>query len=267
MNTSTALVTGASVGLGAEFARQLAAAGTNLVLVARNESQLEELAGRLRGAYGVEIEVLPADLTNLTHCAVVERRLADPDRPVDVLVNNAGVGMRKRFTLGSVDDEDRMLALNVRAVMRLSHAVLPGMKDRGRGAVLNVSSVAGFGPVASGSTYPATKAWVTNFSESLFSAMRPHGVTVMALCPGFVHTEFHARAGLPIGQPGNRWWLSAESVVAAALRDLRRGKAVSVPTLRYHFVVWLMRHLPKALLRSAVVRNTRDRVGKSNRAD
>jgi short-subunit dehydrogenase len=250
-----ALVTGATAGIGAAFARRLAAEGHDLVLVARDGARLESVAETLRPQ--VAVEVLAADLAAQDGCATVEARLADPDRPVDVLVNNAGIGLSGSFLTNTVDDEQRMLDLNVRAVMRLTHAALQGMVARGRGDVVNVSSVAGFGPLAAGSTYGATKAWVTNFSESMHAAVRGKGVRVVALCPGFVRTEFHERAGIAVGDRTGPLWLDADRVVDAALSDLRRGRAVSVPSVQYKVVSGLIRHLPHGLLRAAVARRGR----------
>ena len=251
----TALVTGATAGIGAAFARRLAAEHHDLVLVARDAGRLESFADTLRTQ--VAVEVLPADLTTAEGCAAVEARLDDADRPVDVLVNNAGIGLSGSFLTNSVDDEQRMLDLNVRAVMRLTHAALRGMVSRGRGDVVNVSSVAGFGPLAAGSTYGATKAWVTNFSESMHAAVRRDGVRVVALCPGFVRTEFHERAGIEVGDRSGPLWLDADRVVRDALSDLRRGRAVSVPSVQYKLVSGVIRHLPHSLLRVATARRGR----------
>ncbi len=245
---TTALVTGASSGLGAEFARQLAAKGCNLVLVARDSTRLEQLARELGEQYRVSVEVFAADLASDAGCSEVEARLNLSERPVELLVNNAGLALKQRFSVGSIEDEEHMLRLNVRAVMRLTHAFLPRALARESGGVLNVASVAAFGAVSPGSTYSSTKAWVTNFSESLHIALSTKGIQVMALCPGLVHTEFHQRAGLPSGKPGSFWWLDAEMVVRKALRDFRRGKSISVPTFRYKLLVGLLRHLPRRLL-------------------
>jgi short-subunit dehydrogenase len=247
----TALVTGATAGIGAAFARRLAAEGHSLVLVARDVSRLEAAAAGLPG----DIELLPADLADDDGCAAVEERLG---RGVDVLVNNAGIGLGGEFLTNSRADEQYMLDLNVRAVMRLTHAALPGMVERGHGDIVNVSSVAGFGPLAPGSTYGATKAWVTNFSESVHAAVRDRGVRVVALCPGFVRTEFHERAGIEVGDRRGRLWLDADRVVADALADLRRGRAVSVPSVQYKLISSALRHLPHGLLRLA----TRGRRGR-----
>jgi uncharacterized protein len=166
---------------------------------------------------------------------------------VDLLVNSAGIGLGSSLLRSTQDDLDRLLALNVAAVQRLTRAALPGMVERRRGAVVNVSSVAGFAPMA-GTTYAASKAWVTNFSESAGLAVRRYGVRVMALCPGYTRTEFHARAGINQGKIPAWLWLSPEDVVRAGLRDLRRGRLVSVPDWRYKVGAFGLRHMPRRIL-------------------
>ena len=257
----TALVTGATAGIGAAFARQLAATGHDLVLVARDRDRLEANAAELRDAHGAASEVLPADLSKPDGCAPVEARLADRDRPVDVLVNNAGMSLNRAFLRSTPEDEERLLRLNVHAVMRLTHAALPAMVERRTGAVVNVSSVSGFAAVMPGSTYPASKAWVTNFSESMAQLVRPYGVRVMALCPGYTRTEFHQRAGINMSKTPEWMWLDADEMVRAGMRDLARGKVVSVPDWKYKVTVWGMRHLPRRLLQAAA-RDTRGRIGR-----
>jgi len=244
---TTALVTGATAGLGAAFARALAAERRNLVLVARDADRLAATAKELIEKYSVEVETLPADLATDDGCALVEARLADAERPVELLVNNAGIGLRSGFVENPIEDEERMLRLNVRAVMRLTHAAARGMVERGHGDVLNVSSVAGFGPTAPGSTYSATKAWVITFSESVHLTLKKHGVRVIALCPGFVRTEFHQRAEIPTADIPNALWLDADTVVREALVDLRRGRPTSVPSVRYKVLGGIVRYAPRPI--------------------
>ncbi len=240
----TALITGASSGLGAEFARQLAATGADLVLVARDRDALERLARELSETHRVSCEVLPADLTDPEGLAVVERRLSDPERPVGILVNNAGYGLGLRFDRNDIADEDRHLDLHVRATMHLTHAALRAMTPRGSGRIINIASVAAFLPRG---TYGAVKAWVVSFSRWANATYRP--VTVTAVCPGFTHTNFHERLGLPPGEEGvPAWmWLTASDVVREGLRDAARGKAVSIPSLRYKVLVAVVRLLPNRL--------------------
>jgi uncharacterized protein len=238
----TALVTGATAGIGVAFAERLAREGHDLVLVARDRQRLERTGARLRERWAVDAEVLTADLADGKQCVAVERRLAATEpSPVDLLVNNAGFTLRKPFVANSIDDEVGMLDVLVRAPLRLSHAAVPGMVERGHGAVLNVSSVAGFLP---NSTYGAAKAYVTTFSEALAAQLRGTGVRVMALCPGLVHTEFHERARLKMEGVPSWLWLDAGDVVDTALADLRRGKVVCVPSARYKGISALARHAP-----------------------
>ncbi|MGW9631209.1 SDR family NAD(P)-dependent oxidoreductase [Agromyces sp. NPDC055520] len=242
----TALITGASSGLGAEFARQLAATGADLVLVARDRAALDELAERIRSKHGVEVEVLRADLLKPRHLKLVVERLSDPERPIDLLVNNAGFGLPLDFAANDIDDEVRHLELHVEVPMRLSHAALRAMLPRKRGRIINVASVAAFIPR---STYGACKGWLVTFSEWANGKYGPKGVTMTAVCPGYTHTNFHERLGLPPGQEGiPSWmWLDARTVVAEGLRDAARGKAVSVPSLRYRLLVGLARLAPSSL--------------------
>ena len=241
----TALITGASSGLGAEFARQLAERGADLVLVARDSEALEEVAAQLRSS--VAVEVLVADLTVARQREKVVTRLQDAGRPIEVLVNNAGYGLPLAFERNDIEDEARHLALHVEAPMRLAHAALGPMLTRGSGRIINVASVAGFIPRG---TYGAVKAWVVSFSRWANVRYAPRGVTVTAVCPGFVHTNFHERLGLPPGQEGipSPMWLNAADVVREALRDSARGKAVSIPSLRYKLVVGLTRLVPTSLV-------------------
>lgn len=245
--TRTALITGASSGLGAEYARQLAARGVDLVLVGRDRDALDVVAAAARQAHGIRTEVLAADLTVPKQRDKVVRRLEDDERPIDLLVNNAGFGLSGAFESRELDDEVRHLGLHVEAPLRLVHAVLPGMLRRGSGRILNVASVAGFVPR---DTYGAAKAWVISFSRWAKVAYGPRGVTVTAVCPGFVHTNFHERLGLAPGQEGvpTGMWLHAPDVVSESLRALARGRAVSIPSLRYKLLVAASRLLPARLV-------------------
>lgn len=262
-STRLALVTGATAGIGAAFARRLAADGYDLVLVARDADRLAGFAAELTARHGRRVDVLPADLSTEDGCVAVERRLVE-GAPVDVLVNNAGISLTRSFTRTTVEDEARLLRLNVLSVMRLTHAALPAMIARRHGAVINVSSVAGFGAVEPGSTYSATKAWVTNFSESVGQAVRPHGVRVLALCPGFTRTEFHQRAGIDTSKMPGWIWLDADAVVDEGLRDLHKGRLVSVPDWKYKLAVVALRHTPQRLLHR-LTRNTKVIAGRENR--
>ena len=242
---STALVTGATAGIGHSFARQLAERGDHLVLVARDVARLDEVAADLRASFGVDVEVLAADLTDRADLTRVEQRLADPDRPVDLLVNNAGFGLKGRFLDNTADAEEAMLEVLVTAVLRLSHAALGPMTARGRGGVINVSSVAAFLPRG---TYSAAKAWVNSFSEWAAHEYRPRGVTVMALCPGFTKTEFHQRMDVGRGSAPDFMWLDPDELVATALRDFDRGKVFSIPSAQYKAVTAAARVIPSGVL-------------------
>ena len=239
-----ALITGATAGIGAEFARQLAGRGHDLVLVARNRERLEALAAELRSAYGVDAEVLPADLSRRSDVEAVERRLADPAGPVGVLVNNAGYGLRQSFEDNPVGEEQELLDVLVTAPMRLCHAALSAMLPRREGTILNVSSVAAYTPRG---TYGASKAWVLSFSRWANIEYRRRGVTVTAVAPGFVHTEFHDRMRVSKGGVPAVLWLDPPYVVRKALRAADRGRAVTVPSLRYKLLVALAHVVPPAL--------------------
>ena len=244
--SGTALVTGPTSGIGEAFARLLASQGYDLVLVARDGDRLSALAESLSSAHGVSVEVLPADLSNREQLGLVEQRLLDRDRPIMVLVNNAGFGVKARFTRGEISDEQRMLDVLVIAVMRLSHAAAVSMGERGQGAIVNVSSVASW---LTGSTYSAAKAWVTVFSEGLAGEVSPLGVSVTAVCPGYVRTEFHERADMDMGRVPRWMWLDADRVAGKAMRDVERGKVLSVAGSQYKVMGALLRHSPRALVR------------------
>jgi short-subunit dehydrogenase len=242
-HTRCALVTGPTAGIGLEFAHQLAARDHDLVLVARNEDRLREVAAELTATYGVTVEVLPADLADRDALAVVEARLADPERPVDLLVNNAGFGLKGRFLDNTVEQEQAHLDVLVVAVMRLTHAALGPMAERGHGGVINVSSVAAFLPRG---TYAAAKAWVNSFSEWAANEYRSSGVTVMALCPGFTKTEFHQRMGVKRGT--SFLWMEPKALVTRALADFDKGRTFSIPGAQYKAIVALTKVIPSRAL-------------------
>ncbi|WP_309711863.1 SDR family NAD(P)-dependent oxidoreductase [Pseudolysinimonas sp.] len=241
-----ALVTGGTSGIGATFARQLAAKGEDIVLVARDRERLEQMAHELRGM-GREVEVLPADLSKRADVARVVKRLEDPQRPIDMLVNNAGFGMHSQLSDADSSGHDFAFEVMMRSVRELGAASARAMRARGRGRIINVSSTAGF--VAMSSGYSAVKAWVTSFSEGLSNELHGTGVTVMALCPGWVHTEFHERAGISKGGIPGWLWLDADKLVRSALRDAERGTVISIPSVRYKLLMGVVRHLPRSAVR------------------
>lgn len=244
---SRALVTGASSGIGASMTRLLAAEGTALVIVARDTARLEALAAELGG----EIEVLTADLGTADGVAAVAARLRDSERPVDLLVNNAGFGFQGDFASLDQTRERAVIDVNVGALHELCHVAAGAMTDRGGGAILNVSSVAAFFPTAGNATYAATKAFVTSFSESLHQELAAKGVTVTASCPGFTRTEFAERAGFDGSDVPGFLWQSADTVARHALDATAAGKAQAVPGVLNKLGVFFFRHAPRPLVRLA----------------
>ncbi len=241
----TALITGATAGIGAEFARQLAARGHDLVLVARDVARLDTVATELR-ATGVAVEVLPADLTDAAAAARVAARIADPERPIEVLVNNAGFGLRTDFDRSPVESELDQLEVLAVAPLRLTHAALGAMVLRGHGTVINVSSIAAYAPLG---PYSSAKMWLHSFSRWANAFYRPAGVTVTALAPGFVRTEFHARMNVERSRMAPDWmWLNVEPLVRRALTDADHGRAVSIPSARYRVISWVAGAAPMGLI-------------------
>lgn len=232
--------------MGRGFAEALAERGHNLVLVARTASDLEEAAAEIGSATGVAVATMPADLSVRADIDRVAARLSDPDHPVEVLVNNAGFGIKQSFVGGDVEAEQQLLDVLVTAVMRLSNAVLPGMVERGSGQLINVSSVAGW---ITGSTYSAAKSWVTVFTEGLAGELAGTGVNATAVCPGFVHTEFHQRADMQMSGVPDWMWLSVDQVVSQALKDSDKGRPISVAGRQYEVLSLAAQYLPRPLVR------------------
>ncbi|MCT9089341.1 SDR family oxidoreductase [Streptomyces sp. ASQP_92] len=242
---TTALITGATAGIGAAFARRLAADGHDLVLVARDGKRLSEQATELHDRHGIEAEVLTADLSTEDGITAVEKRLSQPRRPVDLLVNNAGFANKGRYLEVPMADELTMVKVHIEAVLRLTSAATASMRERGRGGVVNVASVAAFVPRG---TYGASKAWVVQFTQGAARDLAGSGVRMMALCPGFVRTEFHERAGMGTDNIPGWMWLDADKLVAAALTDLARGKSLSIPDPRYKALMGAVKLAPRGVL-------------------
>ncbi|HEY8788374.1 MAG TPA: SDR family NAD(P)-dependent oxidoreductase [Actinopolymorphaceae bacterium] len=251
-----ALITGGSSGIGAAFAKALAARGDDLTLVARDAVRLEEFAAGLRAAHGVDVEVFPADLGVRADVSRVAARLADDASPIDMLVNNAGFGIGVRLTADDLGAHEHAIDVMVRAVLILGGTAGRTMRARGHGAIVNISSVAGM--LAMGG-YSAIKAWVTAYSESLAAELGGTGVTVTALLPGWVRTEFHDRAAINTTRLPGAAWVDADALVHDCLDDVAKGRVLSVPTVRYRAVTGLLRHAPRGLVRkvSTVISSSR----------
>jgi short-subunit dehydrogenase len=258
-----ALITGASSGIGRAMARRLGRSGVDLVVVARDRGRLEALAAELMlpkvggEEAGVDVEVIVADLADPARLAEVERRLADRARPIDLAVNNAGFGTYGDFAGLDLDGETREIAVNVTALVRLTHAALGGMLRRREGAVLNVSSVAGLQATPGNATYGATKAFVASFGEAVYGELAGTGVTLTTVLPGFTRTEFQARAGIAGRQIPGAAWQSAEDVATQALAAAAAGKPWFVPGTLNKFAVAATTPLPRGLRRRVAARAAR----------
>jgi len=244
---ATALITGGTSGIGAAFARALAARGHDLVLVARNADRLSEMSTELKGRYAIDVETIATDLAVRDEVAGIAERLRSVEQPIDMLINNAGFGIRSRLTDADTTPQEHAIDVMIRAVLILGAAAGRAMRGRGAGTIINVSSTAGF--VAMGG-YSAIKAWVTTYSESLANELSGSGVTVTALCPGWVRTEFHERAGIRIGSIPDLLWLDADRLVADCLKDVAAGKVISIPSKRYKMLITICEHLPHRTVRA-----------------
>jgi len=253
----TALVTGASSGIGRAFAVALAQRGVDIVAVARREDRLDELAAEISEQHDRTVEPLAADLSDPDGLAAVESRLADESRPVDILVNAAGFGTAGRFTDSKVAIEQKEIDVNISALMRLTRAAVPAMVARRTGAVVNVSSLAGHQPLPWWSTYAATKAYVTSFSRALAAELRGTGVRVLTLMPGFTRTEFHRNDHFTPNLIPGPAWMTAEAVADAALRGLARGRTESIPGWHMKIVGLASRLSPWPLTRLVLRLGTR----------
>ena len=241
---SWALVTGATAGIGESFTRLLAENNYNLVLVARDVSRLQERATQLQSQFNVQTHIIQADLSTDAGCAAVEQYIAL--NQIDVLINNAGFGINKAFTMSELKAEQEMFDVLVRTPMRLMHGVLPGMKQRNKGVVINVSSVAGY---IAGGSYSAAKSYLTVISESLHTELADTNIKVSALCPGFTRTEFHQRGRMSMKGLPNFMWLNSDKLVAKAWSDALKGKAVSIPGWQYQILVFVIQSLPRSIIR------------------
>ena len=241
---SWALVTGATVGIGESFTRLLAKNGYNIVLVARDLPRLQERAKGLESTFGVATKVIQADLATNAGCKSIEDFITN--NQIDVLINNAGFGLNKAFTMSQLDAEQQMLDVLVRTPMRLMHVALPGMKERNKGVIINVSSVAGW---IAGGTYSASKSYLTVLSESLHTELAATNLKVSALCPGFTRTEFHQRGRMSMKGLPAFMWLNSDKVVATAWKEAIAGKAVSVPGWQYQLLNFVVHSAPRALVR------------------
>jgi short-subunit dehydrogenase len=248
---ATALITGGTSGIGAAFARALAARGDDLVLVARNADRLSDMATGLKERYAVSVEPIAADLGVRSDVLRIAERLTSTERPIDMLINNAGFGIGAKLTDADTALHERGIDVMITAVLLLCAAAGRTMRERGAGTIINVSSTAGY--VAMGS-YSAIKTWVTAYTESLANELHGTGVKVTALCPGWVRTEFHERANINISSIPSALWLDADRLVADALEDAADGKVISIPSKRYKVLMTICEHLPHRALR-AVSRN------------
>lgn len=257
-----ALVTGASSGIGAVFARTLAARGYNLVLVARRKERLEGLGAELAKAHSTVTDVLEADLSAPADLARVERRIKES--AVDLLINNAGVGLIGRFSSGDVEGQDHMHRLHVTATMRLTHAALPGMIERRKGGIINVSSVAAFTPNPGSVSYCATKSYINSFSEGVYLELKAINspVRIQALCPGYTYTEFHDVIGWDRKNAPASMWMSAEDVVDESLKGLDRDRLIVIPGWKYRALVRIARLMPTSLWHWGLLRAAK-RMGRS----
>ena len=242
----TALVTGATSGIGVSFTRLLAEKGYGLVLVARDEKRLQERAKSLESKFKIKVEVLPADLSVTLQLAKVEKRLANPKSPIEVLINNAGFGIKDSFLKSDIADEILLIDVLAKAPMQLMHSVLPQMLSRDSGTIINVSSVASF---IAGGTYSAAKAYLTVHTESLHTELAKTNIKISALCPGFTHTEFHQRGKMKMSGLPNFMWLEADRVVAESWRAAMAGKAICIPGWRYKTLSTIARFGPRPLVR------------------
>ncbi|MBJ7286723.1 MAG: SDR family oxidoreductase [Candidatus Nanopelagicus sp.] len=243
---ATALITGATAGIGAAYAKLLAKEGFDLVLVARDLPRLKGVAKELSKLYKIKAETIKADLTKPAQLAKVEKRLANNSKPIEVLINNAGFGLKDSFLVSNLAKEQELLDVLVTAPMRLSHAVLPGMIKRNSGSIVNVSSVASF---IAGGTYSAAKSYLTVFSEYLHTELRDTNIKVSALCPGFTRTEFHARGKMKMSGLPNYMWTAVDQVVAKSWRYVKAGKVICIPGWQYMLLSSIARIAPRPLVR------------------
>lgn len=245
------LITGASAGIGAEFARQYAAAGYHLVLTARRVDPLQDLAEHLRAECGVNVEVLPADLLNPDDLERLVARLQQDEAPVEILVNNAGFGLGSSFDAATAQQHLAQVDVLAKVPLLLMHTAITTMLPRGRGRIINVASVAAFTP---GGTYSAVKRFLVSISESANLQYAPRGITVTAVCPGLTHSEFHDAMGQVAPSLPGFLWLTPQRVVADATAASHRGKALCVPSVPYKVAVGLTKVLPRAAVARLIAR-------------
>ena len=239
-----AVVTGATAGIGESFTRILASDGFNIVLVARDIKRMKERAAHLESQFKVQTAIIQADLATDDGCAKVEKYILE--NQIEVLINNAGFGINKAFSVSDINAEQQLLDVLVRTPMRLMHAVIPQMKERNSGSIINVSSVAGW---IAGGTYSASKSYLTVLSESLHTEMNGTGVRISALCPGFTRTEFHERGRMRMNALPEFMWLSSDRVVLQAWKENQNGKVISVPGWQYLILSSVSRFGPRPLVR------------------
>jgi short-subunit dehydrogenase len=241
---SWALVTGATAGIGESFTRLLAENNYNIVLVARDMPRLQERASQLQSQFNVQTHIIQADLSTDAGCSAVEEYITN--NQIDVLINNAGFGINKAFTMSELKAEQEMFDVLVRTPMRLMHIVLPGMKQRNKGVLINVSSVAGY---IAGGSYSAAKSYLTVISESLHTELAGTNIKISALCPGFTRTEFHQRGRMSMKGLPSFMWLNSDRLVAKAWSDALKGKAISIPGWQYQLLVFVIHSLPRSIIR------------------